>query len=353
MGPKNARIQDVAREAGVSTATVSRALSNPDMLTKPTREAVFKAIEKTGYRVNQAARNLRKQRAGAILILVPNLGNPFFSQILAGINSVLADSEFSVLIADSSEKRQKGKLADFFMDSRVDGMISLDGDLTIDELQRFDQGAGGNRIVFACEWVADANYPSVRVDNALGAQLAVRHFYNLGHRKIAHITGPENNVLTKERREGMMAERKRLGLETRAEWIIRGDFSVESGLLAAQKIVAMKDRPTAVFCASDEVAFGLVSGLKDHALRVPEDISVVGFDDIDLAKVFVPSLTTIRQDRHRIGARAAEMLLSRLSSGSAASLQADTGPEVLSVELVTRESSSQAGSQDSPSIRRI
>ena len=116
MAPKNARIQDVAREAGVSTATVSRALSNPDMLTKSTREAVFKAVEKTGYRVNQAARNLRKQRAGAVLILVPNLGNPFFSQILSGINHGLADSDFSVLIADSSEKRQKGKLAEFFMD---------------------------------------------------------------------------------------------------------------------------------------------------------------------------------------------------------------------------------------------
>ena len=181
----------------------------------------------------------------------------------------------------------------------------------------------------------------------------MRHLYDLGHRKIAHVTGPESNVLTKERREGMVAERKLLGLETRPEWIIRGDFSVESGLQAAEKIVAMKDRPTAVFCASDEVAFGLVSGLKDHALHVPEDISVVGFDDIDLAQVFVPSLTTIRQDRHRIGARAAEMLLNRLSSGGASSREADTGPEVLSVELVARESTSRAGSHDSPSIRRI
>ncbi|UZD90416.1 LacI family DNA-binding transcriptional regulator [Cognatishimia activa] len=353
MAPKNARIQDVAREAGVSTATVSRALSNPDMLTKTTREAVFDAIEKTGYRVNQAARNLRKQRAGAVLILVPNLGNPFFSQILAGINSVLAESEFSVLIADSSAERQKGKLAEFFMASRVDGMISLDGDLSEEELKRFDQGAGSNKIVFACEWVAHSDYPSVRVDNAMGAQLAVRHLYDLGHRKIAHVTGPECNVLTKERRQGMVTERERLGLETRPEWIIRGDFSVQSGLDAAQRVFAMEDRPTAVFCASDEVAFGLISGLKALSIRVPEDISVVGFDDIDLAQVFVPSLTTIRQDRHRIGARAAEMLLQSLKADSAGPNAQNMGPEVLSVDLVARESTSQAAQGHSPSIRRI
>ncbi|SHG85373.1 LacI family DNA-binding transcriptional regulator [Cognatishimia maritima] len=353
MAPKNARIQDVAREAGVSTATVSRALSNPDMLTKSTREAVFQAIEKTGYRVNQAARNLRKQRAGAVLILVPNLANPFFSQILSGINSVLAESEYSVLIADSSAERQKGKLAEYFLDSRVDGMISLDGDLKQDELQRFDQGAGKGRIVFACEWVPDGNYPSVRVDNAMGAQLAVRHLYDLGHRKIAHVTGPESNVLTKERREGMLAERQRLGLETRPEWIIRGDFSVRSGQDAAKRIFAMEDRPTAVFCASDEVAFGLVSGLRAKGLRVPEDISVVGFDDIELAEVFVPSLTTVRQDRHRIGARAAEMLLARLGPNAPADLSCDTTPEVLEVELVARSSTSRADPQDRPSIRRI
>lgn len=337
MAPKNARIQDVARVAGVSTATVSRALSNPDMLAKATRDSVFEAIEQTGYRVNQAARNLRKQRSGAVLILVPNLGNPFFSQILAGINSVLAESEFSVLIADSSEKRQKGKLADFFMDSRVDGMISLDGDLTADEIRRFDPGAGANPVVFACEWVDGVSVPSVRVDNAMGAQLAVRHLYDLGHRKIAHVTGPEANVLTRERRAGMQAERRRLGLETRPEWIIRGDFSVQSGLEAAQKVFAMQDRPTAVFCASDEVAFGLISGLQGLGLRVPDDISVVGFDDIDLAQVFVPKLTTIRQDRQRIGARAAELLLEQLNA-SDQTARVPPEPEVLGVELVARES---------------
>ncbi|MFY0594800.1 MAG: LacI family DNA-binding transcriptional regulator [Cognatishimia sp.] len=340
MAPKNARIQDVARVAGVSTATVSRALSNPDLLAKPTRDAVFEAIEQTGYRVNQAARNLRKQQSGAILILVPNLGNPFFSQILAGINSVLADSDFSVLIADSSEKRQKGKLAEFLLDSRVDGMISLDGDLTVNELKRFDQGAGANRIVFACEWVPDGDYPSVRVDNAMGAQLAVRHLYDLGHRKIAHVTGPESNVLTAERRAGMMEERQRLELETRPEWVIRGDFSVQSGLDAAQKILAMPDRPTAVFCASDEVAFGLVSGLESIGIHVPKDISVVGFDDIELAQVFVPKLTTIRQDRQSIGARAAEMLLERLTQTSKSVRATGNQPEVLGVELVSRESTS-------------
>lgn len=334
---KAAKIQDVALAAGVSTATVSRALSNPDLLSKATREAVQEAIRTTGYRANRAARNLRKQSAGAVLVLVPSLGNPFFSQILAGITSGFAESEYSVLIAETAVGAQRDRqLADYFGGGRVDGMISLDGSLEESSLAVIADAGVADRVVFACEWVAGSSYPSVRSDNEKGAHLAVQHLYDLGHREIAHVTGPKGNVLTRARRQGMLAERARLGLTVRDEWIIRGDFSLESGHAAAQQIVAMKDRPTAVFCASDMVAIGLISGLTAAGLSVPGDISVVGFDDIEMSAYYIPALTTIRQDRRSLGLRSAQMLLDQLAQASEA--PQDRPADLIDVQLIARDS---------------
>ncbi len=335
MSQKAARIADVARVAGVSTATVSRALSNPDLLTEETRKAVFDAIRDTGYRVNRAARNLRKQRAGAVLVLVPNLGNPFFSHILAGINVGFSESEYSVLIADTTQMENTAEgLVSYFLDGRIDGVISLDGTLSSDDLAQFAALGIEDKIVFACEWVQDANFPSIRSDNVAGARLAVRHLNQLGHKDIAHVTGPAGNVLTRARRDAMMAEREHLDLSARPDWIIRGDFSLRSGHDAARQILQMSDRPTAVFCASDMVAFGLIAGLEQGGLSVPGDISVIGFDDIELAEFYTPGLTTIRQYRRSLGEGAAEMLLACLGS--------EGGPrntvETLGVELIIRGS---------------
>lgn len=337
MAQKAARIQDVALAAGVSTATVSRALSKPELLTEATRKAVFAAIRSTGYRANRAARNLRKQQAGAVLVLVPNLGNPFFSQILAGISAGLAESDYSVLVADSADhtKRQR-HLADYLGGSRVDGMISLDGSLTPMDLGLIAEAGARDRVVFACEWIADADFPSVRSDNEKGAHLAIRHLYDLGHRDIAHVTGPKGNVLTRSRRLGMFAARERLDLNVKDEWVIRGDFSLESGLSAAQEISAMAQRPTAVFCASDMVAFGLIAGLTAAGVSVPEDISVIGFDDIELSGFYIPALTTIRQDRRSLGLRSAKLLLAQLVSGTEPAPR--RAPELVDVQLIARDS---------------
>lgn len=345
MSVKSVRIQDVARAAGVSTATVSRALSNPELVAKETRDSVQEAIRTTGYRLNRAARNLRRMQAGAVLVLVPNLGNPFFSQILAGISAGFARSDRSVLIADTCDLPQTSRrLVDYFLDARVDGMISLDGGLGQEELAQLAAHDLSERLVFACEWAAGASSMSVRSDNAGGARAAVRHLHDLGHRRIAHVTGPVDNVLTQVRRDAVLDERSRLALPVHDDWIIRGDFSLDSGHAAAQRILQMQDRPTAVFCASDMVAFGLIAGLTQGGLRVPEDISVVGFDDIEQSAHFIPALTTIRQNRRRIGLRAAEVLLDRLKHEQAHSDDAPTksnatSVDIVDVELVIRASS--------------
>lgn len=338
MAQKNTRIRDVAREAGVSTATVSRALSNPELLSEATREQVFAAIRATGYRVNRAARNLRTRQAGAVLVLVPNLGNPFFSQILAGISEAFGGRDTSVLIADTLEHAGSGRhFVDYFLDSQIDGMICLDGALPREELRLLEENDVTDKVVFACEWMQDVQLPSVRSDNVHGARLAVRHLHELGHRKIAHVTGPQDNVLTHARREGMLEERARLGLPVREEWIIRGDFSLESGQRAAERILAMEDRPSAVFCASDQVAFGLISTLAGHGIQVPRDISVVGFDDIELSAFYVPALTTIRQNRRALGAGASSLLMDCIEAGAGPAVR-QKDPVMIDVELVTRDS---------------
>ena len=331
---KPATIQDVARTAQVSTATVSRVLTQPKVVSEATRTSVLEAIRLTGYRVNRAARTLRTQRAGAVLILIPNLGKPFYSGILAGISEGFAGTDTSILISDTEVNPvEETTLADYFLDGLIDGAILLDGRMSPPVLSRCADAGMGGRTVFLCEWVEGDWGPVIAADNALGARLAIRHLHDLGHRNIAHVTGPAGNVLTAARREGVMAERARLGLPARDDWIIRGDFSLESGREAADRIFAMEDRPTAVFCAADMVAFGLIARLNACGLSVPGDISVIGFDDIEMSGHFVPALTTIRQDRRRLGLRAAEVLRDLLSGAD----EQPTEP-LHPVELVIRNS---------------
>ena len=333
---KTSTLQDVARVANVSTATVSRTLSNPDVVSESTRRRVSEAVKVTGYRINRAARTLRTQRAHSVLVLLPDLSNPFFSTILEGISRYLSQKGYSMLIASTNQVHDSGeRLIDYLDDARADGMIVLDGGLDPDVVDMLKHAPQSRRILFACEWIEGADFPSVRCQNRQGARTAVNHLFDLGHRKIAHLTGPAGNVLMQSRLEAFVQETNALGLEITPEWIIAGDFSLEAGCQAAQTWMALKDRPTAIFCASDQLAMGFIAELSRHDLKVPDDVSVMGFDDIDLAEQFIPALTTIRQDRLAIGKKAAEMLMPRIVSPD------DAHPEhacVLPVSLVIRNS---------------
>ncbi|WP_159588071.1 LacI family DNA-binding transcriptional regulator [Chelativorans xinjiangense] len=340
MERKTPNIQDVARLAGVSTATVSRAISTPSVVSEATREAVFDAVRRTGYQINLTARNLRRRRTGAIVVMVPDLGNPFFSRILAGIEHVAAPAGFSVLIVDTKQPHaEEGQLFTYLHNTRADGLISLDGSLPRALLERLDGSNGLPPIVFACEWMAGGLFSKVVIDNAAGAAMAVRHLHGHGHRRIGHVLGPQGNVLTSARLKGTRAALEDLDLRIVPEWFFDGDFSLQSGAEAARAWLALQERPTAVFCASDQMACGFISELSMEGYSVPQDVSVVGFDDIDIARRFIPSLTTIHQPRNDIGAEAAKLLIERIGNGKAA---APAVEEVLPVELVARESSGPA-----------
>lgn len=336
MALKTSTLQDVARVARVSTATVSRTLSNPNVVSESTRTRVSEAVKVTGYRINRAARSLRTQRAHSVLVLLPDLANPFFSRILEGISRHLSQKGYSMLIASTRQVHDSGeRLIDYLDDARADGMIILDGGLEADVIDVLENASQAQRILFACEWVEGAQFPSVRCENHEGTRIAVRHLHGLGHRKIAHVTGPFGNVLMHARKDAFVAEIASLGLVQNPEWIIAGDFTLAAGCSAAQLWIAMLDRPTAVFCASDQLAIGFISELSRHGFKVPTDVSVMGFDDIDLAEQFIPSLTSIKQDRLLIGETAAQMLMERIERPDAV---CDERSAVLPVSLVARDS---------------
>ena len=335
---KTANIQDVARVAGVSTATVSRALSHPDLLTEATRKHVLEAIRATGYRANQAARNLRKRQARAILVLVPNLGNPFFSQILSGLSERFAGSAHSVLIMDTNHLLEtQSALVDFFLDSRIDGMISLDGGLPSEQLNALRDNGFANRVINACEWTPGFETPSVRSDNETGIQLAIRHLHERGHQRIAHVTGPAGNVLADTRRRSFIQQLNELNLPFRREWMVQGDFSLRAGQEAASHLLDLPrpDWPTAIVCASDEIAIGMIAQMHAMGISVPRDMSVIGFDDIETAEFCQPPLTTIRQNRILLGQIAADLMLQRLEGTVAGKFETDN---LIEVELVIRSS---------------
>lgn len=321
------KISDVARVAGVSTATVSRVLSNPDLVSSDTREAVQEAIRATGYRLNLAARNLRHRRTGSIVALVPNLANPFFSEILSGIAAVLGEAGYNLLVADTCRTSAQA-LIDYAEPGRADGLIALDGRLPAEELK------GKVPVVVACEWIPGLAAPRVKIDNRAAAGLAIDHLVALGHRRIGHVSGPRGNVLTEARIAGTQDALAGQGLLLAPADLHIGDFSLSSGREAAVTWLAQPaaTRPTAMFFASDPMACGFIGEVQRHGLKVPEDVSVVGFDDIELVAHMSPPLTTIRQPRHDIGRLAAERLLARLKGETAMD---DT---LLPVDLVVRGS---------------
>lgn len=311
----------------MSTATVSRALSRPEVVADSTRTAVLEAVQRTGYRINATASNLRRQRTGSVFALVPNLSNPFFSRILAGLTSVLTPAGYGLLVADTQTGPDpEARLQGYLTSGLADGLVLLDGALAT----QAEATPGRPPVVMACEWGTGA-LPSVRVDNAHGAQLAVDHLADLGHRHIGHITGPRGNVLTETRLEGFRRATKARGLEP--PWMQGGDFTLASGAAAAQAWLDLPRRPTAVFAASDQMAVGFMGALHRAGLSVPGDVSVVGFDNIDVAHHLTPGLTTVRQYRNQIGEQSAAMLLRLIESGD------DLCPsEIVPVEFIQRES---------------
>lgn len=316
MTRKAPTIQDVARHAKVSAATVSRVLSNPERVSEATRERVTLAVRETGYTINQAARSLRMRAARTILIALPDIGNPFYSTLLDAVVDEAASRGYGVLVANRFAGDASRLLNDYFLSSRADGVLLFDGGVDTSLLQVLATPDGHVPLVVSFDEMPSIDNAAVLVDNLEAAERATEHLIGLGHKKIGHIIGQTKNALPNQRLVGFSNAMRRAGHEVRPEWMHQGDYSMASGIAAAEAMLKAGELPTAVFSANDEMAIGFLSTMRDAGIECPRDISVIGFDDIAIASHYYPRLTTMRQPREQIGRLATESLIDILEGGA-------------------------------------
>ena len=330
-----ANIYEVAKRAGVSTATVSRVLSRPDVVAPETRKKVLRAVEQLGYTPNSAAANLRTLRTRKILVTVPDISNPFFSQILQGIEDAAQRKGYAVLVGDTQhDERREERYASMLKRKEADGLIFLGHRLPKEAAEIVEAMAPQCApIVNGCEFSPKLAVPSVHIDNTKAAAEAMDHLYQLGHRRIVVITGPLASPLSRDRLKGVKAQARARAAEADLA-TVQGDFTIASGAAMADQLLIRKDPPTAVFCFNDGMAIGVLQAAKRRGYRVPDDLSVVGFDDIQFARYTDPPLTTVAQPMREIGDGTVRLLLEILEGNEIAPVSI-TLPHTLMVRSST------------------
>ncbi len=328
-------IKDVAKLAGVSTATVSRALAEPDKVAPRTRKRVEKAIKKTGYTTNSLASNFRRRRTRTLVVLVPDIANPFFSSIIQGIEDVALRQGYRILLGDTQQDREREKAYSALVSQRqADGIICLGMNIPFEyDHRRKSVDPAWPPFAMACEYDGVIPVPTVAIDNRAAAREAVDHLLELGHRDIAVINGPADSPLCRDRKEGFRDALDSAGIMSGSRPVVSGDFSLASGYQAARKLLARNKPPSALFCANDEMAIGAMKAAREQGFDIPHHLSVVGFDDISFASYCYPPLTTVYQPRSLIGERVMQVMLDILNGNPPSQSRI-----ILPHELVLRES---------------
>jgi LacI family transcriptional regulator, repressor for deo operon, udp, cdd, tsx, nupC, and nupG len=310
-------IHEVAKRAGVSIATVSRVLSNPDVVAPTTRRKVLAAVDRLGYRANSAAKTLRMLgRTRRLLVTVPDISRPLFSLILQGIEESANREGYSVLLGDTHyDKGREERYAAMLYEKQADGLIFLGRKLSkgVETLVRTHRGKAAP-VVNALGFKPTLGIPSVQIDNAAAGADVMEHLYRMGHRRVGVVTGPPLSFVSAERLRGAIA-RARSARLLKELLVVHGDFSVESGVMGGERLLADATPPTAIFCLNDEMALGVLHTARRRALRVPDDLSIIGVDDIHYARYSYPPLTTVAQPMREMGEHAARVLLGILNGG--------------------------------------
>ncbi|MFK0333994.1 LacI family DNA-binding transcriptional regulator [Rhizobium sp. NPDC090275] len=323
---------DIARMAEVDISTVSRALANSPKVTDDTKEKIRKLVEETGYVVNHGARMLRNQRSGQILVMLPNIAATFFPEVVLGIEDELQEHQFTVVVGSTrNDKEREDMLARQLLNGAADGMILMTGRLP-DEL--LAQPSYDRLVVGVSRTVPNADIPQVNIDNRQAAITAVKHLFEGGHRRIAHLSGPIGSPTFQARVDGYLHAMDLAGASAQSTVINSSGFNLAAGATAMTRLLESAILPTAIICASDEMAIGAMDVAQKAGLSIPEDISFIGFDDLSFSSALHPSLSTIRIPRYEMGRIGARMLLQNLDSSR-------KKPEniIMGHELIERRSS--------------
>ncbi|WP_460955679.1 LacI family DNA-binding transcriptional regulator [Parasphingorhabdus pacifica] len=328
-------IKDVARQAGVSNATVSNALNRPELLSPATRSRVVDAIESLGYVRSESARQLRAGRSRILGLLVLDMRNPFFVGLAHGAEQAARAVGLGVMLCDSSQDSSAEELyLSLFAEQRVRGVLVTPTDTSGHHLRQLRRH--GIPYVYVDRVAEEDEACSISVDDVAGGELAAGHLLERGHRHIAHVTGSMTLAQCRDRRQGAWNACDEAGIPREAITLLAAPgLDVEAGRDAGSRLLGLSDRPSAVFCANDLLALGVLQTMVTAGVSVPDDLSIVGYDDIDFASAAAVPLTSVRQPAHQMGETATELLLAEI----------DGAPEhahqnvVFQPELVVRRSS--------------
>ena len=329
MEKKKVTIQDIAEQANVSKSTVSRVLNNSSLVKEHKRNAVLDAMKLLDFQPNQMARSLAGGRSMTIGVVTHDIGSPFYDHVARGVTNVFRDTQYSPIFVDGKWNAEiEGIVIDTLLDRRVDGIIMIGGKMTADELEVIQKQ---KPLIVVARKIEGWDSNCIYVDNFNGAYNSAKYLIDCGHREIAFISGIESHVDSKLRRDGFEQALKDLGLTMDKDLYVPGNFRPSSGVRAAETLLDNGKKFTAIFASNDEMAFGARLALYRRGIRVPEDVSLVGFDDQEVSAFVTPPLTTVRQPGLELGEAAGRSMIGILDN-----VPYDL-PE-LTTELIIRES---------------
>jgi LacI family transcriptional regulator len=327
-------MQEVAERAGVSVTTVSHVINNTRFVSDDSRQRVLKAMEEMGYQPNALARSLRRQQTYTIGVIVPDSADPFYAEVVRGVEDVSFEQGYTITLCNSDGDIQKeGQYTNLLTEKRVDGILFF---ATSNESRAHVRSLQKRQVPLV---VVDRQVPNMEsdlvvVDNIIGGQMATRHLLEWGHRRIGCISGPINLLLSEQRLEGFrlaMAEYN-LPVDERLIKIVNA-YQYQPGYQAAQELLTLENPPTAIFAFNDVLAVGVINAARELGIAVPEQLSVIGFDDLRLALYVNPALTTIGQPMYEMGEKATGMLIERIENQELAPRL-----QQLSLKLLVRQS---------------
>ncbi|WP_227936570.1 catabolite control protein A [Alkalihalobacillus deserti] len=304
----NTTIYDVAREAGVSMATVSRVVNGNPNVKPATRKKVLEAIERLGYRPNAVARGLASKKTTTVGVIIPDISSIFFAELARGIEDIATMYKYNIILCNSDQNQDKEiHLINTLLEKQVDGIVFMGGHITDEHVEQFKRSPVP--VVLAATLDSNKEIPSVNIDYKQAVYDAITHLIEAGHKRIGMLSGTLDDLVNGYQKFiGYRDALENAGISFEEELIAIGDYTYDSGIDAMQTFLELEEKPTAIFASTDEMALGVIHGAQDQGYSIPNDFEVIGFDNTRLATMVRPTLTTVVQPIYDIGAVSMRLL---------------------------------------------
>ncbi|MFZ6843910.1 LacI family DNA-binding transcriptional regulator [Undibacterium sp. RuTC16W] len=331
-----ATMKQVAEKARVSTTTVSHVINNTRVVSEDARERVLSVIQELRYIPSAVARSLKNDKTHTLGMMIPNNSNPYFAEVIQGIEDESFRLGYNIILCNSyDDPKKQAAYTRVLMEKRIDGLILVSSGIDLELTQLLADEAIPKVLV-------DREVPGVaadfiEADHEQGGYLATKYLLDLGHRRIACVSGPKTLLPSGDRVSGYLRALKEAGIDFNSEYLAHSDFTSQGGFSAFQQLLALPDRPTAIFASNDLMAIGGLCAAQQTGMRIPEELSVMGYDDIALASFSTPPLTTIAQPKYEIGVLTARVLVNRIINA-----ELPLRREMLETKLTVRQSTGPA-----------